>query len=332
MTTTDKKVVCIGGGTGLSTLLRGLKLYCDPTAVVTMADSGGHSGILRDELGVLPPGDIRACLVALADEEDSQLVRKLFNYRFLDGMYAGANIGNLLLTALSDLLKGFDKGVAAAGTLLGIHGQVLPVTLKQTDLLAELIDGTILFGERVIDLPRKNGHVKIKRTWLQPKVPANPKVLRAIKRADLIVLGPGDLYTSILPNLQVDGMTTALQQTKAKVVYVANIMTKHGETDGFQGRDFAAVVEQGIGRPLDAVIYNTTKLPSVIRKRYELQRAEEVVFVNSQANYIGADILSTAGNFARHDSHKLAEALVRLINGEVAYAGVAGSRNDTIRA
>lgn len=308
-----KNIVCLGGGTGLSTLLRGLKDYYEPTAVVAMSDSGGHSGVLRDELGILPPGDIRACLVALADDENSKLIRELFNYRFMAGSYTGANVGNLLLAALEDILHGFDKGVAAAGSLLGIHGRVLPVTLEKTDLLAELIDGTILFGEKVIDLPRNNNHVKIKRIWLQPKPSVNPKVARAIKSADFIVLGPGDLYTSVLPNLEVDGLVSAIANSKAKVVYVANIMTKHGETDHFTGEDFVTIVEETIRRPVDLVVYNTAKIPAGIKKRYEPQKAEEVVFRSHESNYIGADILSTAGKLARHDSDKLATVLKELI-------------------
>lgn len=195
----QKTVVCIGGGTGLSTLLRGLKEYCEPTAIVTMADSGGHSGMLRDELGVLPPGDVRACLVALTDDKKATLLRDLFNYRFINGSYTGANVGNLLLAALNDILGDFNQAVEAAHDLLGLKGHVVPVTLESCDLLAELYDGTILFGEKAIDLPRKNGHLPIKRVWLQPKVSINPRAKEALESAHAIVFGPGDLYTSILP-------------------------------------------------------------------------------------------------------------------------------------
>lgn len=308
-----KNVVCIGGGTGLSTLLRGIKKYCAPTAIVTMADSGGHSGKLRDEFGILPPGDVRACLVALADEEKSLLLRDLFNYRFMAGSYSGANIGNLLLTALNDILGNFNKAVEAAQDLLGLQGNVVPVTLEPTDLLAELEDGTILFGEKTIDLPRKNGYLKIKRVWLQPRVAVNPKAVEHICKADLIIFSPGDLYTSILPNLYADGMLQAIQESQAKLVYVANIMTKHGETDGYAVEDFVRVLEQHLPRPIDTVIYNTQEVPTALVAKYEHEHSDPVVLRSEHADWIGEPLLSTAGNLARHNSTKLARVLAKLI-------------------
>lgn len=309
-----KKVVCIGGGTGLSTLLRGIKKYCEPAAIVSMADSGGHSGKLRDEFGMLPPGDVRACLVALADDDKAQLLRDLFNYRFAEGSYSGANVGNLLLTALNDILGDFNKAVEAAHDLLGLKGMVVPVTLESTDLLAELEDGTILFGEKTIDLPRKNGHLKLRRIWLQPKVPSNPKALELIRTADVIILSPGDLYTSILPNLLVDGMREAISMSSAELVYISNIMTKHGETDDFTVEDFVMTLERHIDRPLDMVIYNTHKVPAPLVKKYELEHAIPVVAEHPLPYWQGVDLLSTAGSLARHNSKGLAKALAPLIS------------------
>ncbi len=307
------RIVCIGGGTGLSTLLRGIKTYCDPIAIVSMADSGGHSGRLRDELGVLPPGDVRACLVALADEDKARLLRDLFQYRFMNGSYTGANVGNLLLAALGDILGDFNKAVDAAHRLLGIRGRVIPVTLETTDLLAELEDGTILFGEKAIDLPRHNGHVRIKRVWLQPKVKANRLALRMIERADVIIVGPGDLYTSLLPNFYVAGITEAIQATKAKVLYIANIMTKHGETDGFTVDSYVSVLEQELSRSFDGVVYNTGRVPSALVRQYVKEKAIPVVPANVESHWYGMPVLSTASGLARHDSDKLAAALWELI-------------------
>ncbi len=310
------RVVCIGGGTGLSTLLRGIKKYCDPSAIVTMADSGGHSGRLRDELGVLPPGDVRACLVALADDDKARLLRDLFQYRFMNGSYSGANVGNLLLAALNDILGDFNKAVDAAHRLLDLRGHVVPVTLAATDLLAELEDGTILFGEKAIDLPRHNGHVRIKRVWLQPKVKANKLALRTIQRADVIVLGPGDLYTSLLPNLYVAGIASAIAQSSAQLIYVANIMTKHGETDGFAVEDYVSVLEGALGRTLDRVVYNTERMPYGILRRYRKEKASPVVLRKDRAGWYGGQVLSVAGGLARHDSDKLAAVLWGVLTKE----------------
>lgn len=308
-----KRIVCLGGGTGLSTLLRGLKRHCEPIAVVTMADSGGHSGRLRDELGMLPPGDVRACLVALADDDKATLLRDLFNYRFMNGSYNGANVGNLLLAALSDILGDFNQAVGAAHNLLDLKGQVLPVTLEPVDLLAELADGTILFGEKAIDLPRTNGHVTIKRVWLQPKVQANPAVIKAVLEADAIVLGPGDLYTSLLPNLHVDGVVEAIRQSKASLIYLANIMTKHGETNGYSVEDYVVALERELPRPIDAVIYNTKPIPPQLQQRYEIEKALPVTPRADRRNWHGVDVLSTAGELARHDSEKLATKLLSIL-------------------
>jgi uncharacterized cofD-like protein len=308
----QKKVVCFGGGTGLSTLLRGLKHYYEPTAIVTMADSGGHSGLLRDELGVLPPGDVRACLVALADDENAPLIRDLFHYRFASGSYAGANVGNLLLAALNDMLGNFNDAVEAAHNLLGLKGHVVPVTLESVDLLAELEDGTIVFGEKNIDLPKVND-AKIKRVWLQPNASINPAAQKAIEQADAIIFGPGDLYTSIIPNLCVKGVVDAIKQSNAKTIYVTNIMTKHGETDDFQVQDFVTILEHYTKQPIAHVVYNTKHIPIDLLEQYKKEKASPVRTEQPQATWLGADVLSTEGDLARHDSTKLANVLDEVI-------------------
>ena len=309
-----KKIVVIGGGTGNFTVLTGLKkLPVDVSAIVSMSDSGGHSGKLRDELGILPPGDVRACLIALADDEKAQLVRDLFNYRFHGGTHDGASVGNLMLSAMSDFLGGFGAAVEAAHKLLDLKGRVIPVTLDKADLLAELADGTILFGEMSIDLPRKNGHLAIRRVWLQPKPAANPEAIAAIRSADLIVLGPGDLYTSIMPNLCIGAIADAIKSAPGKLVGNVNIMTKHGETDGFDVGDFVTALETAIGRPLDVVLYNNKKIPESLARKYRKEKATAPRARAPKSNWVGADLLSVAGGLARHDSDKLAEAIVSLL-------------------
>lgn len=309
-----KRIVVIGGGTGNFSVLSGLKKYpVDLSAIVSMSDSGGHSGKLRDELGVLPPGDVRACLVALADDEKARLVRDLFNYRFEQGSQRGASVGNLLLTALSDILGGFDQAVEAAHKLLDIRGRVIPVSLSKADLLAELEDGTILFGEMSIDLPRDNGSLRIKRVWLQPKVPTNPKALLAIREADALVFGPGDLYTSISPNLHTTGIIDAIRDSSARLICNVNIMTKHGETDGFDIDDFVRVLESELPRAFDCVIYNNKRIPPVLIKKYKSQHAHPFTAKKPKAHWVGRDLLSTKGGLARHDSDKVAKAIMEFL-------------------
>lgn len=310
-----KKVVVIGGGTGNFSALSGLKqMPVNLAAIVSMSDSGGHSGKLRDELGVLPPGDVRACLVALADDEKAAIVRDLFSYRFEQGSQKGMSIGNLLLTALGDILGGFDKAVDAAHKLLDLKGTVIPVSLEKADLLAELADGTILFGEMAIDLPRENGHLKIRRVWLQPKVKTNPRAIRASKEADMIVFGPGDLYTSIMPNLCTAGILEAIRESGAMLVANVNVMTKHGETDDFSVGDFVSVLESVLPRKIDWVLYNNARVPDRLIRRYRQSKSHPVRALKPAPHWVGADLLSTAGDLVRHDSAKLAANLMALFD------------------
>lgn len=313
MTQSSEQIVCIGGGTGLSTLLRGLKYHCTPTAIVTMADSGGHSGRLRDEFGILPPGDVRACLVALVDDNKETVLRDLFHYRFQNGSYAGASVGNLLLAALADMHGSFGAAVSLAHDILRLNGRVVPVTLEMTDLLAELDDGTILFGEKTIDLPRQSAGSQIKRVWLQPKVQANPEAIQALTTADVIVLGPGDLYTSIIPNLCVQGVVQAIRKSKAKLVYVANIMTKYNETHGFSVDDYVAKLEVILPRPLDYVIYNSKAIPKTLLDRYTSEQAHPLTVRAPREGWLARPVLSTAGKLARHDSVRLAAAVSEIM-------------------
>ncbi len=314
----DKKVVVIGGGTGIFSILTGLKKYpLHLTAVVSMADDGGSTGILREEFGILPPGDIRRALVALSEEE--QPLARLLNYRFPQGSLKGHNLGNLLLTALTDLEGSFEKAVQRAEKILSVKGEVLPVTLDKARLKAELENGQIIVGETNIDVPKHNGELKIKRIWLEPTCSVNPSVLKAIAQSDLIVIGPGDLYTSIIPNLIVRGLPQAIKKSQAKKIYVGNIMTKFGETNNFQGQDFVNVIEHYLGKGvLDFVFFNNHRPTAERIGKYAKEKAQFVEgnFSPSKKNkpkIIEGDFLRPRG-FIRHDPDKIGRALFNLLD------------------
>lgn len=271
-----KKVVVIGGGTGTFTILRGLKKYpLDITAVVTMADSGGSSGRLRDEFGVLPPGDIRQCLAALADSGDTDLIRELFLYRFDkgDGL-SGHNFGNLFLTALTEITGSDEAAIKAASKLLRIKGKVLPVTNCDCKLCIELEDGFVVKGEDRIDEPLHNGEVRIKKVWLEPNAKCTDEVIAAIGAADLIILGPGDLYTSIIVNLVVDGVVEAIRDKK--VLYVANLISKYGQSYRYSLSEHVKDLEKYLNRKIDYILYNSTELPAKILTKYSEEKGYSV--------------------------------------------------------
>ena len=311
-----KKIVVTGGGTGVFAVLSGLKNYpVDLTAIVTMADEGGSTGILREEFGILPPGDIRRALVALSTS-DNKILSDLFNYRFKEGAgLRGHNFGNLLLTALERITGSFSSAIAEAGKILSVEGTVIPVTLEKSRLMAELENGKIIKGEMNIDIPSHDGHLKIKRVWLEPNANLNAEAKRALLEADAIVLGPGDLYTSLMPNLLIKGFREALRASKAKKMYVANVMTKFGETNGFRVEDFLKVVTEAVGdKTLHYMLVNTRK-PNLARlKKYAEERAEFVEWDNlpSKPTPIFGDFLRDKG-FLRHDPDKLAKTIVSLI-------------------
>jgi len=312
----NKKIVVIGGGTGVFTVLTGLKKYFrDLTAVVTMADDGGSTGILREEFGILPPGDIRRALIALSSSDNKKLAQ-LFNYRFSEGTgLSGHSFGNLMITALERITGNFEEAINEAGKILGISGKVLPVTTKKTLLFAELEDGKTIKGESNIDIPKHDGRLKIKKVWLRPAVSINPAAKKAILAADAVIIGPGDLYTSILPNILAKGMREALKKTRGKKIFFVNLMTKFGETVGFRASDFVNTIQKYLGKNiLDYAVVNKTK-PSPMRFRpYAKEKAQ---FVELDLNNIkgttpiAASLIRKYG-FVRHDPEKIAEVIKML--------------------
>lgn len=307
------KIVAIGGGTGLSMLLKGIKKYTNNiTAVVTVGDDGGSSGRLREEMGILPPGDIRNCIAALADDED--LITKLFQYRFKTGEgLEGHSFGNLFLTALCAITGNMVKAVKESSNVLNIRGVVLPATLDDMKLLAEFEDGRIIKGESSIP----EAHGKIKRLFTDPEIcRALPEVLIAIANADLIILGPGSLYTSVIPNLLVSGIVEAIEQSSAKKIYVCNIMTQTGETDNYTVASHVnALLNHAKGKKIiDAVLVNNS-LPDNISAGYAKNGSIPVILDNENLTPIGVEIVSqkliqeNKEGLVRHSSHRVARAV-----------------------
>ncbi len=302
------RVVVVGGGTGLSTLLAGVKLFTSNiTAIVTVTDTGGSSGRLRDEMDMLPPGDIRNCLVALADAEP--LIRDLFQYRFEDGEgLKGHSFGNLFITALSKVTGDFEKAVAESSKVLAIRGRVIPSTLEKVTLVGEFMDGTTLEGETTITDAQK----PLKNIRLKPEdCKAHPEALDAIANADLVILGPGSLYTSVLPNLLIKDLHDAIVKTDAYKVHIVNVMTQPGETDHFSAWDHLRVlIEHTDPRIVDACFVNVQEIPTSLVEKYRVKGAEPVrldleIIREKGYEIIEGTILKTDGQ-VRHDSEKLA--------------------------
>lgn len=307
------KVVAIGGGTGLSMLLKGIKKYTNNiTAVVTVGDDGGSSGRLREEMGILPPGDIRNCIAALADDEN--LITELFQYRFKNGEgLEGHSFGNLFLTALCAITGNMVKAVKESSNVLNIRGVVLPATLDDMKLAAEFEDGTIVKGESNIP----EAHKRIKRLFTEPEVcRALPEVLTAIADADLIILGPGSLYTSVIPNLLVSGIVEATMASTAKKIYVCNIMTQPGETDNYSVASHVnALLNHAQGRKIiDAVLVNDS-LPDNISEGYAKSGSIPVRLDMENLAPTGVTVVSqkliqeNKEGLVRHSSHRVARAV-----------------------
>ncbi|MEW5895672.1 MAG: gluconeogenesis factor YvcK family protein [Candidatus Omnitrophota bacterium] len=309
------KIVCIGGGHGLSHLLLGLKEYTSNlTAIVTVADSGGSSGRLREEFNIVAPGDIRNCLVALADAP--ALMGELFQFRFSqDSALQGHNFGNLFLTAMVQLTGDFEKAVQESSKVLAVRGNVVPSTVSNVHLVAEYEDGSVTKGEA--DIP--NSRSRIKRVFLNPDhPPATKQALDAIAEADIIVFGPGSLYTSIIPNIIVDGMTEAICASNAFKIYVCNVMTQPGESGGYSAGDhLKAIIDHSDRDLLDACLINNAAVPDEALRRYRTGDSFPVEADCERIREMGYKVYATdlleVENFIRHDSEKLTKALIRLI-------------------
>ncbi len=315
-----KKVVTIGGGTGSYVVLRGLKEFpLDITAIVSMFDSGGSSGVLRDEFGVLPPGDVRRCLVALSVGERASILRDLFNYRFNGGTSLnGHSFGNLLLVALGSIYGSDIEAIRKASELLDIKGKVLPVTLDKAELHAELYNGDTIVGETNIDIPKHDGQIRIKKVYLKPDAAVYEESAKAIREADVIVIGPGDLYTSIVPNLLVKGVPEALVASKGKMVLVSNLMTKWGETNNLVASDIAKELLSYSGlKKFDYVICdNGEGIKHDVLMAYQKEKKFPIKYDIELEQYavnpvITGDFFSEA-DIARHDSVKIARIISEL--------------------
>ena len=312
------RIAVIGGGTGLSTMLRGLKkLSGDITAIVTVADDGGGSGMLREDLGMPPPGDVRNCIQALANTEP--IMEKLLAYRFTEGSLKGQCFGNLFLAALNGMSGTFDEAVRRMSDVLAITGRVLPVTNENVHLAAEFSDGSEAFGESHIADFKKGTDRRIVRVRLVPERPrALPEAIEAIEEADMIVLGPGSLYTSIMPNLVTEGVAKAVAASDAFKVYVLNVMTQNGETEGYTASDHIEALFSNSGEHLfDYCLANSLAIPEELAARYRAEGAEPVEIDDDAVYKLGVGILRApvAGwqsGYARHDPDALSRELLRL--------------------
>lgn len=315
---TNKRVVCIGGGTGLSTMLRGLKNYTkEITAVVTVADNGGSSGMLRREMNMLPPGDIRNCILALAETEP--VLKEVFQYRFNGGTLGGQNLGNLFLAAMTEICGSFEKAVETANDVFAVTGQVLPVTTENIQLKAYYEDGTTITGEHEIVYTNKVVRKKIDTVELLPRTPnAYYKAVEAIAKADLVILGPGSLFTSIIPNLLVNGISRSIRDSFAKVVYVSNIMTQPGETDNFSLKMHVDEIKRYLGEGvIDYVIANNAVIDQETYQHYLEDDADLVL--NDYRDHTDFEIIETdfaivdkEQGYVRHDASHLAEIIIKL--------------------
>lgn len=323
-----KNIVTVGGGTGSYTVLLGLKNIPDIsiTALVSMADDGGSTGVLRDELGVLPAGDVRQCLVALSEHSD--IVRKLMNYRFENGGLSGHNFGNIFLAALEKVTGNFVKGVEIASEILKVDGNVVPTTSNKAELVMTLSDGTVFEGENNIqnaDLQT----VGIKNFVYKNNVNLNENAGRAILEADYIILGPGNYYCSIIPNLIVSGFKEAINKSNAKIIFPVNLTNKSGHTIGWKVSDYVKDVEKYLGKPIDFILVNKDKLSEEQIEHYKQIEGEGVLIEDNfedtrviRASVLShvifekakEDVLPSTKGFIRHDSAKLAECIKKIIN------------------
>ena len=327
------KITAIGGGTGLSTMLRGLKKYTkNLTAVVTVADDGGGSGVLRRDIGMPPPGDIRHCMESLANVEP--IMERLLTYRFQEGSLAGQSFGNLILAALNGVTGSFEEAVAQMSQVLAITGRILPVTSADVQLEAVFENGARVVGESKISSFKKEQDCRIAHVALLPERPAAPPAaLQAIREADLILMGPGSLYTSVIPNLLVEGVVEAICRSEALKIYVCNIMTQEGETEGYTAADHVdALLSHGAPGLVDLCLANSAPVRPGLVEKYREEDAAPILVDRERIRAMGLEleeypVASEGGDYARHDPDRLAAAgldvyrrrAVRIFRGEQRY-------------
>ncbi|MDZ5783614.1 gluconeogenesis factor YvcK family protein [Marinococcus luteus] len=309
----DQKVVVMGGGTGIGVLLRGLKQFpADITAIVTVADDGGSSGRLRKEFNIPPPGDVRNVLVALAEVEP--LIEELFQHRFTSGEgLTGHSLGNLLVAGMTSITGDFAKGITELSTVLNVRGKVLPASNRSIELFAKMKDGSTVYGESLIPKAGK----QIDQVFIHPPdAEALPETVRAIEQADVIVIGPGSLFTSIMPNLIVPGIRDAINRSGARKVYICNVMTQPGETDGFSAADHLHAIEKHTGGAfVDTVLVHNGEIPAPVLANYEKQQAFPVKCDYERLEQIGCRVVTDTfmhydGLVLRHNAKKVSEALL----------------------
>ena len=327
------KITAIGGGTGLSTMLRGLKKYTkNLTAVVTVADDGGGSGVLRRDIGMPPPGDIRHCMESLANVEP--IMERLLTYRFQEGSLAGQSFGNLILAALNGVTGSFEEAVAQMSQVLAITGRILPVTSADVQLEAVFENGARVVGESKISSFKKEQDCRIAHVALLPERPAAlPAALQAIREADLILMGPGSLYTSVIPNLLVEGVVEAICRSEALKIYICNIMTQEGETEGYTAADHVdALLSHGAPGLVDLCLANSAPVRPGLVEKYREEDAAPILVDRERIRAMGLEleeypVASEGGDYARHDPDRLAAAVldvyrrraVRIFRGEQRY-------------
>jgi uncharacterized cofD-like protein len=317
------RVVVIGGGSGLAILLRGLKqLTSNITAIVTVSDDGGGSGVLREDLGMLPPGDIRNCIIALANTEP--LMEQLLQYRFPEGKLKGQSFGNLLLAAMNGISVNFEEAIQRVHEILAVSGRVVPVSLMNIHLYGKLYNDVIIKGESKIGKASLQYNSAIERVFIQPaQPPATEEALLAIQQADIIVLGPGSLYTSIIPNLLTDGIVEAIKKSKAKKAYISNVMTQPGETSGMGVKEHVmALQDHSVSGLVDLVFINTGVVDEHVELRYKHEGAQLILSTQEDLDYLRYsgirpvldNFIEVKQGYIRHDALKLSKALIEAVD------------------
>ncbi len=310
------KIVAIGGGTGLSTMLKGLKLHTDNiTAIVSVADDGGSSGVLRADRGMLPPGDIRNCVAALTDVEP--MYGELLNYRFSDGVFAGHTLGNIFLAAINDMSKDFNDAVKKFCHLVGVKANIVPVSNDSITLNARMSDGTVVTGESNIGHCASSKN-RIETVFISPDDAKPVKgAVEAIENADIIVMGPGSLYTSVIPNLLINGITETIRKSDAKKIYVCNIMTQQGETEGYTASEHLDALERHSYKGIvDYMIINNAVVPEGIKEIYAAENAAPVEVdldkLTGRVNVMYGNLFLVKNGQIRHNFSRLARSIVSI--------------------